>query len=374
MGYLDFVDLFLEEELGLREGRRFRNALKLSGLPHRKTLEGFDFAFPPDLDVRKVRDLATREFVRTKSNIALLGPGVGKTMLAVALALDRRGIASSAATETTAPRPSGGRCRHRGDARRRRSARGLVTPCGARCRPRGGRPPGSDGDSGACDAAVGGTPALPVRCPRCVVIGALALQQVLTTPTDGLVLLLAGMIAAYSSSAFASLRRAAMAGLVILSGAALMSKDAGDWAFIAIVVGGAWLVGLIVMQRSTELWRVREDKQALSTRLAEAAEMLARAQRQLASGPAPEQLAALTARELEVARAIARGMTNAEIAAALFISEWTVKSHVASVLRKLSLRDRAQVVVAAYEAGLVTPHSGRLNTDLVSRRPELLAR
>lgn len=207
-----------------------------------------------------------------------------------------------------------------------------------------------------------------------VVIGALALQQVLTTPTDGLVLLLAGMIAAYSSSAFASLRRAAMAGLVILSGAALMSKDAGDWAFIAIVVGGAWLVGLIVMQRSTELWRVREDKQALSTRLAEAAEMLARAQRQLASGPAPEQLAALTARELEVARAIARGMTNAEIAAALFISEWTVKSHVASVLRKLSLRDRAQVVVAAYEAGFVTPHSGRLNTDLVSRRPELLAR
>lgn len=58
MGYLDFVDLLLEEELGLREGRRFRNALKLSGLPHHKTLEGFDFAFQPDLDARKVRDLA----------------------------------------------------------------------------------------------------------------------------------------------------------------------------------------------------------------------------------------------------------------------------------------------------------------------------
>jgi hypothetical protein len=40
MGYLDFVDLLLEEELGLREGRRFRNALKLSGLPHHKTLDG----------------------------------------------------------------------------------------------------------------------------------------------------------------------------------------------------------------------------------------------------------------------------------------------------------------------------------------------
>src|SRR5215217_6064549 len=88
MGYLDFVDLLLEEELGLREGRRFRNALKLSGLPHHKTLEEFDFAFQPGLDARKIRDLATLEFVKAKSNVALLGPpGVGKTMLAVALAV-----------------------------------------------------------------------------------------------------------------------------------------------------------------------------------------------------------------------------------------------------------------------------------------------
>jgi DNA replication protein DnaC len=54
MGYLDFLDLLLEEEVGLREGRRFRNALKLSGLPHHKGLDGFDFAFQPDLDARKV--------------------------------------------------------------------------------------------------------------------------------------------------------------------------------------------------------------------------------------------------------------------------------------------------------------------------------
>ena len=88
LGYLDFVDLLLEEELGLREGRRFRNALKLSGLPHHKTLDEFDFAFQPGLDARKIRDLATLEFARAKSNIALLGPpGVGKTMLAVAVAL-----------------------------------------------------------------------------------------------------------------------------------------------------------------------------------------------------------------------------------------------------------------------------------------------
>ena len=69
MGYLDFVDLLLEEEVGLREGRRFRNALKLSGLPHHKTLDQFDFAFQPGLDARKIRDLATLEFVRAKSNI-----------------------------------------------------------------------------------------------------------------------------------------------------------------------------------------------------------------------------------------------------------------------------------------------------------------
>jgi DNA replication protein DnaC len=88
MGYLDFVDLLLEEELGLREGRRFRNALKLSGLRHHKTLDEFDFAFQPDLDARRVRDLATLAFVEAKSNIALLGPpGVGKTMLAVAVAV-----------------------------------------------------------------------------------------------------------------------------------------------------------------------------------------------------------------------------------------------------------------------------------------------
>jgi len=88
LGYLDFLDLLLEEEVGLREGRRFRNALKLSGLPHHKTLDQFDFAFQPGLDARKVRDLATLEFVRAKSNVALLGPpGVGKTMIAVALAV-----------------------------------------------------------------------------------------------------------------------------------------------------------------------------------------------------------------------------------------------------------------------------------------------
>ena len=95
--------------------------------------------------------------------------------------------------------------------------------------------------------------------------------------------------------------------------------------------------------------------------------------RRPAASARPEALAALSPRELEVLRLVARGLSNTEIAGELFLGDATVKTHVSRILQKLALRDRVQAVVVAYESGLLQPGAeGRpLRPSLTSLRESI---
>ncbi len=86
--YLAFLDHLLEEEVAAKEKRRIHTAMKTAGLPSAKTIEEYDFTFHPHLDKKHVMELFDLAFIPKHENVIFLGPpGVGKTHLAIALAI-----------------------------------------------------------------------------------------------------------------------------------------------------------------------------------------------------------------------------------------------------------------------------------------------
>jgi DNA replication protein DnaC len=86
--YLTFLDQLLEEEVAVKEKRRFQTAMKTAGLPGAKTIEEYDFSFHPQLNKKEIMSLFDMDFIPKKENVIFLGPpGVGKTHLAISLAI-----------------------------------------------------------------------------------------------------------------------------------------------------------------------------------------------------------------------------------------------------------------------------------------------
>jgi len=155
--------------------------------------------------------------------------------------------------------------------------------------------------------------------------------------------------------------------------------SAGASGFLLKDVTPEHLVAAVQLVRTGDALLAPSITRRLVERFAAAPDTAARGKPARAARPAGRQGAAacdtsqLTPREMEVLGLVARGLSNAEIASELVLSEATVKTHVARILTKLSLRDRVQAVVLAYETGLVSPATGTLRReatgDRAGRRP-----
>jgi DNA replication protein DnaC len=74
LGYREFLDLVLEDEVGVLESRRYASRLKLSALPHHKTLDEFDASFQPELDPKRLKELRTLRFIERRVSLLVFGP------------------------------------------------------------------------------------------------------------------------------------------------------------------------------------------------------------------------------------------------------------------------------------------------------------
>jgi len=163
----------------------------------------------------------------------------------------------------------------------------------------------------------------------------------------------------------------------------LTTFDLDEYVYAALTAGASGfllkdvtpehLVAAVQLVRTGDALLAPSITRRLVERFAAAPDTAARGKPARAARPAGRAGAAcgtsqLTPREMEVLGLVARGLSNAEIASELTLSEATVKTHVARILTKLSLRDRVQAVVLAYETGLVSPATGTLPAWPASRR------
>jgi len=135
----------------------------------------------------------------------------------------------------------------------------------------------------------------------------------------------------------------------------LTTFDLDEYVYDAIRAGASgFLLKDVQPAQLVEAVRVVADGEALLAPTV-TRRLLERFASELPDEKPPVSLEALTPRELEILRLVASGLSNAEIAEQLVVTEATVKTHVSAVLRKLALRDRVQAVVLAYDTGLVRP-------------------